>query len=455
MEKATSLQSEKPRKSWWSRRKAKISAAALIPIEGPYFVGSAPFVLLLVLVLIGTFATGFLTYRHVALESQTGSVGESVLCRADGKINCDAILLTDEALLFGYVPSATLGLMGSVFALWLVVNALINQGVRKLAVAVLVLYFFAAIGFSWYFIYLMVYEVPFICTWCIVAHVVNFLCLAIVLGLAIMKKREFLLPEISSVAERTYFVAAAALISLFVFASATLCEKALSFNNVRDRYEELANDPAVILAMLRGSPTYEIPISSRDPIFGSRDAPYAIILFSDFQCPICSRVEGFLRKLVAANRKKLCLVYKNYPLSSKCNHTVLDQGAYHPEACDAARAAGAAFLLGGSRIFWAYGDLLFRNRKQLSESPWLKFAKDLKLDENKFKGLLKPGSPADLKLKEDVNLGIKLRLAATPQIFFQGKKLPENFEGAYFVGTLEQLVRAAHPEEKAFRLRSP
>ena len=152
MEKATSAQSEGPRKSWWMRRKAKMQAAAQIPNHGPYFTGSAPFVLLLVLVLVGTFAAGFLTYRHIVLESQTGSVGDSILCRADGKINCDALLLTDEALLFGYVPSATLGLMGMVFALWLVVNALINQGVRKLAVAVLVLYFFGAIGFSWYFI---------------------------------------------------------------------------------------------------------------------------------------------------------------------------------------------------------------------------------------------------------------------------------------------------------------
>jgi len=413
--------------------------------------GSGPLIVLLVLALIGTFATGFLTYRHIALVTETGSVGESFLCRADGKINCDAVLLTDYAFLFDYVSSAALGLMGSVFVLWCVVGALVNERMRKLSWVFLVLYFFAAIGFSWYFLYVMIYEVNYICTWCLVVHAVNLISIVVVIAVSIKRKREFLLPEIATLGERTYFVVGGVLLSLLVLFVSGMVEKQLGFDRVTAKYEELANDPVVVLAKLKESPSYEIPISDRDPVFGLTSAPYPLIVFSDFACPACAKTEALLRFMVLRNRKILKLVYKSYPLSTDCNRIVLQD--LHPMGCQAAVAAHAAFILGGNRAFLNYGGLLFEHQKRLSREPWLEFAEQIKLDPDKFKELLKAGSPAVKEVEADVELGIRLKISSTPQIFFEKKKLTGKLKGPFIIQVLEGLIRMNHPEMKDLKLR--
>jgi protein-disulfide isomerase/uncharacterized membrane protein len=438
--------------SEWSRRRSRL-LIPYNPSEGPFFSGRTPFVIVLILALVGTFATGFLTYRHIVLVSNTSGVPDSALCRAHGSINCDAILMNDYATLFGYISSAALGLTGFVFVLWLVLNALFNERIRKVAWVFLIAYFSAAIAFSWYYVYVMMFLVDYICTWCIVVHTVNLCSLIVILWVSIRKRRNFLLKEIASVGERVYFIGTGVVISLLALCAAGLIEKVQVLEDVKIKYEEIANDPAVIVAVLRGSPTYEIPVSPADPVFGAPSSPYSLIFFSDFQCPVCARAEEYLKKVVSANLGVLKLVYKNYPLSVECNSGVL--GDLHPKACAAARAAYAAFILAGPRGFWSYGDELFRNQKLLNKSPWVDFAKRLGLDVGKFEELMKPASESGNKIREDVELGIKLRISATPQLFFEGKRIPENFRGQFLLGTLEELVKAQYPEKKDFQLKRP
>ena len=435
----------------WRFRGEPLAPMPLIPGQ-PYFCGRWPFLLLLVLALVGLFATGFLTYRHIVLASHTSVAGDSVLCRADGKINCDAVLQTEYSEIMGYVSSAVLGAMGFAFVFWCSLNGLINERLRKLAWVCLVVYFFAAIGFSWYYMYIMLFEVDFICTWCIVVHAVNLVSLALVLIVSVRRRKEFLLPEVARLGERVYFILAGGLLSLLVFFVCGTVEKSLSFQDAKMKYEEIANDPAVVMAMLKSSPSYDIPVTESDPIYGSPQAPHALIFFSDFQCPICGRTELFLRKLVDFNPGALKLVYKNYPLSTECNHALL--GNLHPLACQAARAAYAAFILGGPHAFWAYADLVFQHQKELREDSWTGFAQKLGLDTDRFKELLKPGSPADQKVNDDLAIGQSLKLSATPQIVVKGKRIPENLKGAYLVDTLEQLIREEQPEQEV-KLRKP
>jgi protein-disulfide isomerase/uncharacterized membrane protein len=388
----------------------------------------------------------------VALASHAGTAGESALCRADGKINCDAVLQTEYADILGYVSSAALGLTGFVFVAWCALSGFFNERMRKLAWVCLVVYFFAAIGFSWYFVYIMLFEVDYICTWCIVVHAVNLVSLALVIVVSIRKRREFLLLEIASLGERVYFVVGGMLLSLLVLSASIMVEKSLSFQDARLKYEEIANDPVVIMATLKAIPAYDIPVTESDPVYGAPAAPHALIFFSDFQCPLCGRMELFLRQLVDFNPGVLKLVYKNYPLSTECNQVVL--GNLHPKACRAARAAYAAFMLGGPKAFWAYADLLFEHQKQLGDDSWTGFAQRIGLDTSRFQDLLKEGSPVDQKIKDDLTLGQTMRLSATPQIYFKGKRIPENLKGDFFTDTIEQLIQDEHPDREV-KLKKP
>ena len=316
----------------------------------------------------------------------------------------------------------------------------------------LVAYFFAAVGFSWYYVYIMMFEVDFICTWCIVVHVINFVSFILVIAFSIKHKQDFLLKEIATLGERIFFIAGAVAVPALVFLSVGITEKTLKFDDLKVQYEELANDTAVIMAVIKNSTTYDIAVTPADPVFGSATAPFSIIFFSDFQCPACAKTEKILKDVVRRNPNVLKLVYKNYPLSKACNESIVASGDLHPKACQAARAAYAAYMLKGSAGFWAYGDMLFEHQKQLKKNPWTKFAGKLNLDLKKFDELMKPDSPAAKKVAEDVSLGLGLQLGGTPKLFFEGKQIPENVLGAYFTDVLEELIKTNHPEQRNLAL---
>jgi protein-disulfide isomerase len=110
-------------------------------------------------------------------------------------------------------------------------------------------------------------------------------------------------------------------------------------------------------------------------------------------------------------------------------------------------------LLKGSKAFWAYGDLLFANQKILKSDPWVGFATRIGLDSHRFEELMAPDSPAAEKVKEDVELGNKMKLSSTPQVFFQGKNIPQTFKGEYLFDVLEELIKHNHPEKSDCKLR--
>ena len=145
----------------------------------------------------------------------------------------------------------------------------------------------------------------------------------------------------------------------------------------------------------------KIELRPDDPQKGPRNAPVTVVVFSDFQCPFCSRVEPSLTQLQKAYPNDVRVVWKHLPL------------AMHPQAMPAALAAEAAREQGK---FWEMHELLFQNQGQLSPEQYGAFAKTLGLDAARFQAA--SGAAATrARVEEDAKLGARVAPQGTPTLY--------------------------------------
>jgi protein-disulfide isomerase len=145
----------------------------------------------------------------------------------------------------------------------------------------------------------------------------------------------------------------------------------------------------------------------RSPARGPAQAPITLVLFSDFECPFCGRVEATLAALEAAYPGKIRLVWKNFPLD------------FHVNARAAARAAVAA---GEQGKFWEMRSRLLAAQQQLAPGDLEQHAQALGLDLARFR--TSASSPAtDEVVEADMRQGRSLGVNGTPVLFINRRKL--------------------------------
>ncbi len=148
--------------------------------------------------------------------------------------------------------------------------------------------------------------------------------------------------------------------------------------------------------------------AGNSPSKGPKTAPVTMIIFSDFQCPFCSRVEPTLKQIEDKYKGKIRMVWKNYPLP------------FHQNAMPAAEAAMAANEQGK---FWEMHDKLFANQSALDRATYEKHAGEIGLDVGKFKSDLDSGKEKTV-VNADVQYGNSLGGGmGTPTFFINGRKI--------------------------------
>ena len=158
------------------------------------------------------------------------------------------------------------------------------------------------------------------------------------------------------------------------------------------------------------------------PILGSRNAPIMLVVFSDFQCPFSKRGADTVKALKQKYGEKLMFVHKNLPLP------------FHPEAKNASKAAPAAVRQGK---FYEYHDKLYENQGQLGEETYLKIAKELSLDINRFNTDRNSKEISD-QVEADIAQANNLGFNGTPGFALNGVKIL----GAYPIDHFEKVINA-------------
>jgi protein-disulfide isomerase len=150
-----------------------------------------------------------------------------------------------------------------------------------------------------------------------------------------------------------------------------------------------------------------IPVRADDPVRGPKVAKVTVVLFSDFQCPFCGRVEPTLKQISEAYPGDVRIVWKHQPLPM------------HPSAMPAAEAAEAAHE---QRKFWEMHDRMFAAQQQLSPAQYETWARELHLDLGKFRGSIEQHRSRG-RIEEDVKLASAVGATATPTLFLNCRQV--------------------------------
>lgn len=157
----------------------------------------------------------------------------------------------------------------------------------------------------------------------------------------------------------------------------------------------------------------EIDITG-SPFKGNADAPVTVVVFTDFECPYCKKLEPTLNKLYEANKNDIKVVFKNMPLS------------FHKMADPSHRAVMAADLQGK---FWEFHDRLFSSPK-LSDQLITDIATDLGLDMVKFQKDMNSAIVRQ-KVQKDISDAKRAEVSGTPTVFINGRKVSERSQQAF------------------------
>lgn len=164
-----------------------------------------------------------------------------------------------------------------------------------------------------------------------------------------------------------------------------------------------------------------------DAIEGPADAPVTLVVFSDYQCPFCARLEATLAELERRYPGRLRRVAKHNPLS------------FHEHARPAAAAAICAQAQGRFREMH---ESLFSSQEHLTLAALKNRASVLGLDLARFERCLRSAT-TEARIVADQKSAARVGARGTPTTFINGRKLAGAQPIDRFVALVEEeLARA-------------
>lgn len=169
---------------------------------------------------------------------------------------------------------------------------------------------------------------------------------------------------------------------------------------------------------------------------GPEVAPVRIVIFSDYQCHQCKRIEGEARALREKHGDLISLSHKHYPWNSDCNK-YLGGSTLHGNACWAARAAETAGILKGNDGFWQMHKWLFGRGGGFTDDVFNAGLTEMGYDPKVFVPVMMSDGPLR-PVQADIDEAQALGISGTPMIVINGIE----FKGWEAPRGLERTVEA-------------
>lgn len=165
--------------------------------------------------------------------------------------------------------------------------------------------------------------------------------------------------------------------------------------------------PAASAPVRRGpdpAQTYAVPIGS-SPQKGSPDAKLTVVMFTEFKCPFCARVQTTLADLEKKYGADIRFVWKGLIV--------------HNNATESHLAAVAAAEQGR---FWEMHDKLYSDWQHTDSAMIQRYAEELGLDMDRFREAISSGR-AQTAVDADKQLAQQFAVTGVPGFFINGRHL--------------------------------
>ncbi len=177
---------------------------------------------------------------------------------------------------------------------------------------------------------------------------------------------------------------------------------------------------------------YKVNIAPDDPVLGPKDALVTIVMWSDYQCPFCKRVEDTMKQVVDTYMNDVRVVWKDNALP------------FHPRAIPAAYVATAAYKAKGDKGFWEAHHALFESAPKLEDADLQAVAEKLGLSWDTIKKDIDAKKYA-AKIDASMEQAADLDARGTPAFFINGRKL----SGAQPFESFKKIIDAELAKAKA------
>ncbi|CAM5562920.1 DsbA family protein [Eoetvoesiella caeni] len=186
-------------------------------------------------------------------------------------------------------------------------------------------------------------------------------------------------------------------------------------------------------------------------IYGSVNARFTMVEFSDLECPYCKRFHDTPKHLVDESGGNINWQWKHLPL-----------GFHNPAASRQAEASECVAELKGNKAFWVFlSDIFEQSRGNGQGVPNLKqLASEVGVDEKEFSQCLDSGRHG-AKVQSDVAQATKLSISGTPATFLVDNKTGKSqlLGGAQpaqaFVAAMKKMMAESEGSNSAKEITAP